>query len=411
MTAWESTQVALRTLRANPLRSLLTMLGIIIGVSAVITMIAVGAGAHSQIAQQIRSLGANLLLVQPGTAREGGARRETGSRHTLTESDAVAIRRDIPYANIAVPSVRGTAQVVHGSRNWSTTINGTEPDYLVAREWSVASGRAFTTQEVHEAAKSAVIGRTVADALFGDVDPIGRLIRIGNVPFTVAGVLSRKGLSGVGRDQDDIVFIPISTAKVRLTGAAHEVSREAVDYILVKVVDDDAMKAAQAGIRSLLRQRHRLMPHAEDDFQAQNPAAIMSARQEATRTFTLLLAAVASVSMIVGGISIMNIMLVSITERTREIGLRLAIGARRRDILNQFLIEALSFCLLGGLMGILVGVGASIAVAELTGWPMLIGPQAVGFAFGFAGVIGIIFGLYPALKASRLDPLEALRHE
>ena len=407
----QSVRIAFRALRANALRSLLTMLGIVIGVAAVITMVAIGEGAHMRVAEQIRALGANLLIVMPGAAREGGARLELGSRHTLTKADASAIRREIPAVAVAVPSVSGTAQVVHGNRNWNTTVNGTEPDYFIAREWPIASGRLFTSREVSSAAKVAVIGASVAKALFEGTNPVGRIIRIADVPITVVGVLARKGPSGTGRDQDDIIFLPLSTAKLRLMGGAHEINRDAVAYILIKVMNTSAMAPAEHQIVALLRQRHRRQSDAKDDFRVRNPAAAMAAQRAATGTLTFLLAAVASISLLVGGISIMNIMLVSVTERTREIGLRLAVGARRRDIRSQFLVEALTLCVVGGILGILLGVGAATAVAEIAGWPIFIGPGAIGLATGFSAIVGIFFGFYPALKASQLDPIEALRFE
>jgi putative ABC transport system permease protein len=411
MTYLESIRIAMRALRANGLRTLLTMLGIIIGVASVITMVAMGEGAHTRVAEQIRTLGANLLMVVPGTAREGGARLKLGSRHTLTQADAAAIRREVPVVDVAAPAVREMAQVVHGNRNWNTNVTGTEPDYFIAREWPIASGQPFTRKDVSGGAKVAVLGASVAKALFHKTDPLGRLIRIADVPFTVVGVLSAKGPSGTGRDQDDVIFIPISTAKLRLMGGAHEINRDAVAYILIKIANARGIDSAERQIAALLRQRHRLSPDAEDDFEVRNPAAAMAAQRVAAQTLTFLLAAVASVSLIVGGISIMNIMLVSVSERTREIGLRLAVGARRRDIRNQFLLEAVTLCILGGLLGILLGVGAAAAVAEMADWPVFIGPEALVLAAGFAAAVGVFFGFYPALKASRLDPIEALRYE
>jgi len=407
----ESVCIALRALRANTLRSVLTMLGIIIGVAAVITMIAVGEGAHARVAQQIRSLGANLLMVIPGTAREGGTQLELGSRQTLTDGDAAAIRRELPAVEVVAPSVRGVAQIVHGNRNWNTIVNGTEPDYFIAREWPITTGRSFTQQEASGGIKVADLGATVAQALFGDADPVGQIIRIDDIPVIVIGVLARKGLSGLNDDQDNVVFVPISTARLRLFGDARAINPRAVNYILVKVAGERAMAPAEHQIRELLRQRHRLWGQSGDDFEVRNPVAAMIARDAATRTLTFLLAAVASVSLIVGGISIMNIMLVSVTERTREIGLRLAVGARRRDIRDQFLVEAITLCIFGGVIGIVLGIGAAVGIAELASWPVFIGPAAIVLATGFALFIGVLFGFYPALKASRLDPIEALRFE
>jgi putative ABC transport system permease protein len=411
MMLWESLGIALRSLRANKVRSFLTMLGIIIGVASVITMVAVGAGAQTQVAEQIRSLGANVLQVVPGTARQGAVRMESGSRHTLTESDARAIAAQIPQVRAAAASVRGSAQLVAGARNWNTIVNGTTADYFIIREWPLAAGRHFTPSEEQGAGKVALIGATVAKQLFDKDDPVGRPIRISSVPFEVVGVLAEKGPSGAGQNQDDIAFVPISTAKLRLMGSASEVNREAVAYILVKAVSDEAMPGASAQIEALLRQRHRLGPGQESDFQVNNPAAAMAAQRASTRTIAWLLAAIASVSLVVGGISIMNIMLVSVTERTREIGLRLAVGARRRDIRMQFLTEATALCTLGGLIGIALGAGASWAVARLAGWPIFLGIDAMLFAVAFAAAVGIFFGYYPAGKAARLEPVEALRLE
>ena len=407
----ESFGIALRSLRANKMRSFLTMLGIIIGVASVITMVAVGAGAQTQVAQQIRSLGANVLMVIPGAAREGGVRKESGSRHTLTESDAAAIRSQLPRVQAAAPAIRAAHQIVRGSRNWNTTVNGTTADYFVIRDWALSAGRQFSRTEEEGAGKVALIGASVAKQLFDKDDPIGGEIRIASVPFEVVGVLAEKGPSGAGQNQDDVVFVPISTAKLRLMGSASEVNREAVAYILVKAISDEAMRTAQGEIEALLRQRHRILSGTENDFQVNNPAAAMAAQRASTTTIAWLLAAIASVSLVVGGISIMNIMLVSVTERTREIGLRLAVGARRRDIRRQFLTEATTLCILGGLIGIALGTAASWCVAWLANWPIFLGADAALFAIAFAAAVGISFGYYPARKAARLEPVEALRAE
>lgn len=411
MTLWESLIVAFDSLRVNMMRSILTMLGIIIGVASVITMVAVGAGAQTQVAEQIRSLGANVLMVVPGAAREGGVRKESGSRHTLTEGDAKAIASQVPQVQTAAPSIRGSFQIVRGSRNWNTNVNGTTADYFVIRDWPLSAGRHFSPGEESGAGKVALIGATVARELFGAEHPVAAQIRIASVPFDVVGVLAAKGPSGAGQDQDDIIFVPIATAKTRLMGGASEVNRDAVAYILVKARSDEVMEAASRQIEGLVRQRHRLGADQETDFQVNNPAAAMAAQRASTKTIAWLLASIASVSLLVGGISIMNIMLVSVTERTREIGVRLAVGARRRDIRNQFLTEATTLCVLGGLIGIALGTGASLAVARLAGWPIFLGADAVLFAVGFAAAIGIFFGYYPARKAARLDPVVALRAE
>jgi putative ABC transport system permease protein len=410
MMVLESFGIALRSLRANKMRSFLTMLGIIIGVGSVITMVAIGGGAQTQVAEQIRSLGANLLMVEPGAVRDGGVRKESGSAHTLTESDTRAIGAEIPQVQAASPSIRASFQVVREAKNWNTTVNGTTADYFTIRDWVLRTGRLFSQTE-EGGGKVAIIGAAVAKQLFDTEDPVGAQIRVANVPFEVIGVLSEKGPSGFGQNQDDIIFVPIATARLRLIGSANGVSREAVAYILAKAISDEAMAGATAQIEALLRQRHRLVPEAESDFQVNNPAATMAAKRASTTTIAWLLAAIASVSLVVGGISIMNIMLVSVTERTREIGLRIAVGARRRDIRNQFLTEAVTLCAVGGLIGLLLGTAAACIVAGLAGWPIFIGTEMAMFAVLFAASIGIFFGYYPARKAARLEPIEALRLE
>jgi putative ABC transport system permease protein len=411
MTHFESIRVALRAIRANLLRSALTVLGIVIGVAAVIAMVAIGSGAHLQVTEEIRSLGANLLLVQPGSLNQGAVRLGSGSRESLTEEDATSIADEVEGAVVAAPTVAGKAHIVHGNRNWSTLVGGITPAYLIARDWRIEEGRAFTFEDVDTAAKVVLLGTTVVRELFPGEDPIGQLVRIGNVPFKVIGVLGDKGQNDAsGRDQDDVVLLPLSAAKLRIIGAS-QVSRRAVHFILVKAVTTEAIPVVQEQIRQLLRQRHQLVATAEDDFQLREPAAAMEAQAAATRSLTLLLAAVASVSLVVGGISIMNIMLVSVVERTREIGLRQAVGARRRDIRNQFLIEAILLCLFGGVFGIVAGIAVAIALAKLAGWPIFISPAVVLVAFAFPGAVGVFFGIYPAHKASRLDPIEALRFE
>jgi putative ABC transport system permease protein len=411
MNLGETIHIAWRAVRANLMRSTLTMLGIIIGVAALIAMVAVGGGAQSQIDEQIRSLGANLLMVQPGPSNQGGVRLRAGSRHSLTEEDAAAIASEVPGVVVAAPTISGAAQIVHGNTNWSTLAGGITPAYLVARDWQVESGRSFTVEEVDTAAKVVLLGGTVVDNLFEGKDPLGQMVRIANVPFTVVGILSKKGQNaGNGRDQDDVALLPLSTAKLRVLGS-NKVSRDAIDFLMVKVVSDEAIAPAQEQIGQLLRQRHRLAPGAPDDFQIRKPSETMEARAAATRSLTFLLAAIASVSLVVGGISIMNIMLVSVTERTREIGLRQALGARRRDVRNQFLIEATMLCLLGGFAGVVLGILVAIGIAEVAGWPILVSTGSVALAFIFSGAVGVFFGFYPAHKASRLDPIEALRFE
>jgi putative ABC transport system permease protein len=403
-------RIALRALAINKLRSALTMLGIVIGVGAVIVMIAVGAGAQARVEEQIRALGSNLLLVMSGATTAGGVRLGFGSNFTLSEDDAAAINREIPEA-IAAPALRGSAQVIWGNSNWSTQIYGVTPEYLDARQWPLAGGRVFEPAEMSGAGKVCLIGATVAKQLFGGADPLDQVIRIKRVPFTVIGVLETKGQSLMGTDQDDLILMPISTARSRVLGTATVARQRSVGTIWVKVADGIDTREVEGQVRSLLRQRHRLQPGADDDFSLRNLQEVMSAQEASSRVLALLLAAVASVSLLVGGIGIMNIMLVSVTERTREIGLRMAVGARTRDILGQFLVEAVTLSLIGGLIGVALGVGASAAIAEFAGWRIVVSPEAIGLAVAFAFVIGVFFGFYPARKAARLNPVEALRFE
>jgi putative ABC transport system permease protein len=403
-------RVAMRALAVNKLRSALTMLGIIIGVAAVIVMIAVGAGAQARVEEQIRSLGSNLLLILSGTTTAGGVRMGFGSNLTISEDDAAAISRDIPEA-LAAPALRGTAQIVWGNQNWSTVIFGVTPEYLEVRQWELAAGMAFDVSDMAGAAKVCLIGQTVARQLFGGVNPIGQQIRVRRVPFTVVGVLEGKGQSMMGTDQDDLVLMPISTARKRVLGASNLAKQRSVSTIWVKVRDGYDMKAGEEQVRSLLRQRHRLQPGQDDDFSLRNLEEVAATQEASSRVLALLLAAVASVSLVVGGIGIMNIMLVSVTERTREIGLRMAVGARTRDILGQFLVEAVTLSLIGGLVGVALGVAAAFGVAQLAGWRIVLAPEAVLLAVAFAFAIGVFFGFYPARKAARLNPVEALRFE
>jgi len=405
-----SVQIALRALRVNKLRSALTMLGIIIGVSAVIAMMAVGSGARERIAEQIRSIGSNVIIILSGSTTSGGIRLGSGSVLTLTEDDATAIAREVPAAEAAAPTMRGTAQVVFGNQNWSTVIQGATPEYLVVREWPVVSGRDITPQDVDGAAKVVLLGQTVAGNIFGDSDPLGEIIRIKKVPFTVVGVLAAKGQSAWGQDQDDIVVIPLSTAKRKVLGVSQANARS-VGAIIVRARGPEWMDEAVEQMTVLLRQRHRLQPGQEDDFTVRNLSEVFAAQEESARTMSLLLGAIASVSLLVGGIGIMNIMLVSVTERTREIGIRMAVGARERDILTQFLIEAVTLSLIGGIVGIGLGVGGSALLSLLAQWETLIAPKAILLAFVFSTVVGVFFGYYPARKAASLDPIEALRYE
>jgi len=388
------------------------MLGIIIGVGAVITMVGVGAGAQARVAEEIRSLGSNLIIVLAGTVTSGGVRLGTGSKVSITEDDARAIQREVPSVQVAAPSVQGKAQdgqIVYGNLNWTTLVQGVTPEFFVAREWDVAAGKPFTEEDVDGATKVALVGQTVVVNLFVHADPLGQIIRIKHVPFTVIGVLDRKGQSTFGQDQDDVILVPLSTAQRLIS--SKKVKIGSVNSISIKVREPDAMKEAEEQVRSLLRQRHRLKATDPDDFWLRNLSEILQAQEESSRVLTMLLAAIASVSLLVGGIGIMNIMLVSVTERTREIGLRMAVGARSRDILGQFLVEAVTLSLIGGLIGVGLGLTGAYGAAYVAEWRTLIQFEAILVAFGFAGTVGIFFGFYPARKASRLDPIEALRYE
>jgi putative ABC transport system permease protein len=412
MSPVENLLIAARTLRVNKVRSALTTLGVVVGVASVVCMVSVGAGAQAEVSEKIRTLGANLLLVMPGAqTNSGGAKLESGTQPTLTEEDATAIRRELSDVQVAAPLLSRSMPLVAGNRNWMTLVARITPDYLVAREWQIINGRAFTNAEITSGAKVAVIGSVIAAELFDGRAGLGETFRIGNVPFTVIGVLDKKGLGAAGRSQDDVVFIPLSTAKSRVIGAVRGATREALDFIAVKLSDGNAVSTVESEIETLLRQRHRIRVDALNDFTIDNPADVLVARGAAVRTLGILLIAVASVSLIVGGISIMNIMLVSVTERTREIGLRMAVGANRTDIQRQFLMEAGTLALVGGLLGAVLGVVAAVEISWNAGWPVLISPWAIILACAFAGCVGIAFGLYPARRAARLDPIRALRYE
>ncbi len=405
-----SARIAVRALRVNKLRSALTMLGIVIGVGAVIAMVAVGSGAQARVAEQIQSLGANIIIIWPGTVNQGGVRLGAGAQATLSEDDAWAIHRDIPLVQVVAPYVRGGAQVVYANLNWATIILGVTPEYFPARDWEVISGRPLTQEEVDGASKVALVGQTVARNLFGDDDPLGQVIRIKKVPFTIIGVMDRKGQNTWGQDQDDQILIPLSTAKTKVLGG-NQVKGRAVGAMTIKVREAALMKEAEQEIRELLRQRHRIQSFQDDDFNLRNLSEVLESQEAASRVLTTLLAAIASVSLLVGGIGIMNIMLVSVTERTREIGLRMAVGARGRDILTQFLVEAVTLSLIGGAIGVGFGLLASHAIAYFAEWRTLLQLDAILLAFGFSAAVGIFFGFYPARKAAGLNPIDALRYE
>jgi len=403
-----SLRIALRALMVNKMRSALTMLGIIIGVGAVIAMVAVGSGAKRRIAEQIASMGSNLIIVLSGSSTSGGIRFGSGTVPTLTVDDGKAILNEIPAVKYVAPILGGGAQVVFGNQNWSTIINGTTPEELEIREWSLAGGRSFTQQDVDGATKVCLLGKTVVDNLFLGIDPIGQIIRIKMVPFTVIGVLASKGQSTQGQDQDDTIIIPLTTAQKKLFGMQFP---GMVRLIMVQATEPEAMKDVENQINDLLRQRHHIQPKQDNDFSVRNLTELMSTAEQSAKVMQYLLLAIASISLLVGGIGIMNIMLVSVTERTREIGIRIAVGAKGRDILLQFLIESLVLSLIGGTLGIGIGVAGTFILSSFTQWPTLFSVEAILLAFLFSGSVGVFFGFYPARKASMLNPIEALRYE
>jgi putative ABC transport system permease protein len=401
-------KISFRALWVNKMRSSLTMLGIIIGVGAVIAMVAVGTGASRKISEQISSIGSNLLIILPGSTTAGGVRMGAGSQPTLSLADAEAIFKECSAVSDVGPVLGGVAQIVYGHMNWSTGVTGTTPGMLEVRDWSLSSGRPFTEQDVKSATKVALLGQTVVDNLFGDQNPVGQTIRIKNVPFTVIGVLSPKGQSPQGQDQDDTIYVPVTTAQKKLFGTQFP---GMVRIIMIKAKSTEDLAPAETQITELLRQRHHIGPKQDNDFTVRNLTQIMQAAEQSTRVMTLLLGAIASVSLLVGGIGIMNIMLVSVTERTREIGIRMAIGAKTWDIRLQFIIEALTLSLIGGVLGIIIGVSTAVILSSVSGWPTVVSVLSILLAFSFSGFIGIFFGFYPAYKASLLNPIDALRYE
>jgi putative ABC transport system permease protein len=401
----ELISLGMQALTRNRMRSALTVLGIVIGVAAVIATLAIGQGAREAVQAQIRAIGANVITVLPGTLTSGGVRAGMGSTSTLTVEDAIAIKKECPAIEAYAPAVRTAGQAVYGAQNWSTAIIGTTPDYITIRQWPVAKGVFLTDSDVRGAAKVAVLGSNVAQQLYGDTDPVGTMVRVKDIPFRVIGVLTSKGGQGFGGNQDDIILMPLTTCQRKLMGVTF------VNQIIVSAVSEAEVDDAQDQINDMLRQRHRIRPGGDQDFFLFTQQEIANSAEATSRVMTLLLASVAAVSLLVGGIGIMNIMLVSVTERTREIGIRRAIGARRRDILLQFLAESAFLSLAGGALGVLIGVGAARAVSAFARWPTLVAPSAILLAFGFASLIGLFFGFYPAQRAARLDPVDALRYE
>ncbi len=410
MSLTEALRSALSAIGANALRSALTMLGIIIGVAAVIAMVAIGAGARERVTGQIKSLGANLAIIQSGNVTQGGVRLGAGASSTLTDEDAAAILKEVEDATAAAPVIVTRAQAVYAGTNWSTQITATDLDFFNAREWEVAEGRLFEPEELRKGEIVAVIGQTVARNLFGEDSPLDQQFRIRNVPFKVIGVMAPKGQSALGQDQDDVIFVPLDTGRRRIVGRNYARDRS-VQSIMVKFASEEAINPGIAEVTALLRQRHRLTEDQEDDFIVRNLTEIANTATAAATTLSWLLAAVAAVSLLVGGIGIMNIMLVSVTERTREIGLRLAVGARQSAVLTQFLIEATTLATIGGAAGAALGIAAALTIAHVAGWPSVISIRTILIAVGVSGLIGVFFGFYPARRAARLDPIEALRRE
>jgi putative ABC transport system permease protein len=396
---------AFRALQRNKMRSFLTMLGIIIGVSAVIAMLAIGQGAEYSVKQQIAALGTNVLMVYPGAQQQAGVRSGAGSATTLTEDDALAISRECLAVQYISPGAFAGGQVIAGNLNWSTSVQGVGSDYLEIRQWPIEYGDFFTDQDIKAAAKVCILGKTVADNLFPEASPVDQTIRIRSVPFKVVGVLTKKGQNAMGQDQDDVILAPYTTVLKRLSHFPN------LRFILVSATSLKDISAAQTQISALLRMRHKIQPYDGDDFTIRNQTDLAATATATTEVLTILLASIASVSLLVGGIGIMNIMLVSVTERTREIGIRMSIGARARDILTQFLIEALVLSLLGGITGIILGVVGSNVISSIAKWPTIITAFSIILSFGFSIAIGIFFGFYPARKAAMLNPIDALRYE
>ncbi|MEP6574565.1 MAG: ABC transporter permease [Gemmatimonadota bacterium] len=405
MTTLSLFRVAGESIRKNKMRTLLTILGIVIGVGAVIVTIAVGHGAQSQIEKQIQSLGTNLLVVTPGTTAQGGSSQGAGTFNRLTMDDADKLKREATLLSAVSPVIVTRTQMVGGTGNWRTEIDGVSTDYLTIRDWAVTSGELFSDDDVRSRRKVAVLGATVAQNLFPDADPVGTEVRLGRTPFTIIGVLAAKGQTASGADQDDVVLVPYTTAQNRLSGFSF------LAQILASASSSDNIAAAQEEIRGIMRESHNLGNESPDDFTVRDQTAIAQAATTTTSVMTALLGAIASISLIVGGIGIMNIMLVSVTERTREIGIRMALGARGSDVLTQFLVESVVMSLLGGIVGLGVGYGSAALLGHFTGWSTATPPSAVLLAVGFSAAVGVFFGYYPARKAAAMDPIQALRYE
>jgi putative ABC transport system permease protein len=406
---WETLAVAARALLRNKLRSFLTALGIIIGVAAVIAMVSIGEGARARVEQAFASMGTNVLIISSGAKTAGGAKAGAGTLPTLTWDDMKAMQAEIPGVRFVAPRVHATGQIVAEDRNWSTVIDGTTGEFFEIRNWPIRLGARLSPEDVDGGAKNVVLGQTVVERLFGaSADPIGQTVRIQNVPFQVVGVAGRKGQSPGGSDYDDVAFVPVSTFLAKIQGS---LQKFIPGTIMVEVTDDATTAQVADKIAGLLRDRHDIAIGGEDDFTIKNLTETASRKEESTEALTLLLASIAGVSLMVGGIGIMNIMLVSVTERTREIGVRMAVGAKPHHILLQFLTEALTLSAAGGLLGVALGVAAASHLAGKFGWPMMVRPDVVALAVGFSALVGIVFGLYPARKASRLDPITALRYE
>lgn len=400
--------IAIRAVKANKMRSILTSLGIIIGVAAVIIMLAIGNGAQITIQNEMKSMGTNLIIVRSGTSTSGGQRMGHGSQPTMKGADGDAIQEKISAIRLAAPVLSDTGQIVYGNANWSTSITGTDNRYFQIKDWDLAYGRYFSEADLKNAGKVAILGTTVVKELFGDVDPLGRTIRIKGIPFTVIGVTISRGQSGPGMDQDDTVYIPLSTAQKKVTGIAFP---DMVKMVMLQAVDSKSTYSSQEQIRTLLRQRHNLGSNKEDDFVIMNLTQMMEMMENSTKVLTILLGSIASISLLVGGIGIMNIMLVSVTERTREIGIRMAIGAKSWDIRLQFLTEALVLSLIGGLIGVIIGLVGVWLISTFSSFTAVVSLGYVILPFSFAGLVGLFFGFYPAYKASLLNPITALRYE